>query len=996
MKYTDAQRTAVYTMDKDIVVTAGAGAGKTRVLVDRYIYILKERLADIDEIAAITFTERAAAEMSERIRKAADDEMKSGDKDYWSDVKERLTTAYISTIHSFCGRLLRENPVEANVDPFFDVVLPAQADIWLDEAVAKAVVEALEATGAPDVRPLIMSYGFDKLCANIKALYKQIRDCGFLIAEAAKKTDMEQPDAEAVIYILAATEENYSERKRAANSLDYEDMQRKAVELLQMPAMADLYNHRFKFLMVDEGQDINYIQYRLITSIAGHEGCRLFTVGDAKQSIYRFRGSQVELFDKMAEDISANGGRKLTMAENFRSGGGIIDFVNRQFHSLMDHYEAVKPVRKDHGYISVEILPVDVEGSMESRKQAEAEALAQRIAHMVEHREAVIYDDASGTFRAPRYRDIAVLFQKRTHLLPFEDAFERYDIPYQEISGGGFYDCQEVKDMINILTSIAHPSDIIALVGTLKAFFDINDEMLLAMASCGGIPYALDHADRLPDAYRVPINRAAEYMAKWRAMSDTMNISDMLQLILDDSGYEKRLASRQGGAHMVSNVWKFCDMVTSAAHSGVLIDEFLMHIRIMADALDEGEAPLEIDGNDAVSIMTVHSAKGLEFPVAVIPDMSSIFRSDSSPMIFDVDKGIGIKPDGDSKGSKWQDIKDKLAQEQQREHMRLMYVAFTRAKDRLILSSDDVDTTKQKQPSWWKWLKDSGISLTQNNHPLPEIAAALDSADMPVKRNGAVQTNMIAKGTLPELLYRPVTPLITYMQCPRQYYYEYVLQLDSEWFAAPDTGVIGHAEGMSAVRIGDIVHSICEKLKHADEIDALVDEALDGLDASIQLRERIRNMVVSYAEGPYFSCDADEVKVELPFIMKLDENIALAGRIDRMIIKDGHATIVDFKTGFVHADNIESISTEYMLQLAAYAMAARQVFGLVVDEAVIYYLESNIAYKVDISPEAIDEARRRLIDAVKAIESAKGMDDFPPSYRHCSRCGYKICENAHK
>ncbi|AEE95715.1 UvrD-helicase domain-containing protein [Mahella australiensis] len=993
MEYTDAQRTAVYTMDRDIAVTAGAGAGKTRVLVDRYIYILKERLANIDEIVAITFTERAAAEMSERIRKAADDEMKSGDKDYWSDVKERLTTAYISTIHSFCGRLLREHPVEAGVDPFFDVVSPAQADIWLDEAIAKAVADALEPTGAPDVRPLIMRYGFDKLCVNIKALYKQIRDCGFLIAEAAKNTDMGQPDAEAVIYILTASEENYSERKRVANSLDYEDMQRKAVELLQMPAMKDLYNHRFKFLMVDEGQDINYIQYRLIMSIAGNEGCRLFAVGDAKQSIYRFRGSQVELFDKIAEDISANGGRRLTMAENFRSVGGIIDFVNRRFDSLMDRYEAVKPARKDHGYISVEILPVDVKGSIDSRKQAEADALARRIAHMVERREAVIYDDASGTFRAPRYGDIAVLFQKRTHLLPFEDAFERYGIPYQEISGGSFYDCQEIKDMINVLTSIAHPSDIIALVGTLKAFFGVSDEALLVMANCGGIPYVLDDTDRLPDAYRMPISRAAGYMAKWRGMADTMNISDIVQLVLDDSGYEKRLASQRGGAHMISNVWKFCDMATSAAHSGMLIDEFLMRIRAMADTADEGEAPLELDGNDAVSIMTVHSAKGLEFPVAVIPDMSSMFRNDNPPMIFDVDKGIAIKPDGDSKGSKWQDIKDKLSKEQQQEYMRLMYVAFTRAKDRLILSSDDVDTTKQRQPSWWKWLKDSGILPAQNN-PLPETAAALDGAEAPVKHDGIDQTVIIAEGIAPELVYRPVTPLITYMQCPRQYYYEYVLQLDSEWFATPDTGVIGgHAEGLSAVQIGDIVHSICEKLKKADEIDALIDEALNGLDASIQLRERIRNMVVSYAESPYFSGDTDEVKVELPFIMRLDENIVLVGRIDRMIIKDGHATIVDFKTGFVDADNIESISMEYMPQLAAYAMAARQVFGFVVDDAVIYYLEPNIAYKVDISPEAIDEARRRFVDAVKVIESAKGMDDFPPSYRHCGRCGYKICGN---
>lgn len=988
VNYTEAQRKAIYdTLDKSAIVTAGAGAGKTRVLVDRYVHILEENLAGVDGIVAITFTERAAAEMLERIRKAVDERIRAGGSERWLEIKERLTEAYISTIHSFCGRLIREHPVEAGVDPYFEVISPAQAEVWLDECARKAIIEALDRADEVDVRPLIMRFGFDKLIEYIIGLYRRIRDCGFTVDEASAKTDMDQLYIEAVVYLLSALDRLYADKKRMANGLDYEDMQRTALNLMRQPAIKARCRQQFKYIMVDESQDINFIQYQLIMELADPaNSCRLFAVGDAKQSIYRFRGSQVELFQGLMEDVVDGGGVPVVMAENFRSTGGIIDFVNRQFKALMGDYQHASPFRKDHGYLSVEMLPVQAQGNMDSRKEAEADALAQRIKQMVEDGEAVIYDDAAGVFCAPRYGDIAVLFHKRTHLEPFEKAMERYGIPYREIGGGDFYGCQEIKDMVNALKAVAYPSDTIALVGMLKAFFAADDGALLAMVRyVGAIETALEQPETLPAGCRQLVERAAQCLQRWRQRASRANLSDLIQLILDDTGYEQQLLGQDGGAHKVGNLWKFCDMAASAAHSGMGLYEFLAHVKAVADVNQEGEVPLDLAGSDAVSIMTVHAAKGLEFPVVVIPDLSTGFKVDSAAMLFDPDQGIGIKPDGKEDGSAWQRIKDKLAEDQQQEYLRLMYVAFTRAKDRLILCSDDVDTERQKQPSWWKWVKEADAIK-----PLEKAARAVVVSRADAAAAKAAGADIIAAVPSSKALrYYPVTPLITYMQCPRQYYYEHVLCLDPRWFVCEGGGfAAGSAEGLSPAQIGDIVHRICERLRNKHEIDKFIDEELGE---ALWCRDRVKAMIEVYANSSYFVPDADEVKIEQPFMLRLDERAVLTGRIDRMIIKDGRATIVDFKTSFIDKNEVEALSAEYEPQMIAYAMAAQQVFGLMVDKAIIYYLEPNVDYQVDISPGIVDKARQAFINAINGIEKAKSIGDFPPSHRHCSRCSYKLC-----
>lgn|GEM_PF-718198 len=983
MRYTDAQRAAITKLDKHLAVTAGAGAGKTRVLVDRYINILKKRQAGVDGIVAITFTERAAAEMTERIRKAVTDEMQIDETGYWADIKEQLTNAYISTIHSFCGRMLRENPVEAELDPFFEIATPARASIWLDEAVKEAALAMIENESAV-IAPLVIRFGFNALCNNVRNLYNGIMDKGYAIEEAGSITDISQPGAKAIIELLKLADAIYKGKKMRFNMLDYDDMQRKALELLKKPELRKRYHEQFKFIMLDEAQDINYIQYRLITNLVS-DASSLFVVGDAKQSIYRFRGSDVGLFNKLSKEIAVAGGEVITMAENFRSTGGIIEFVNNQFANLIDDYQPVKAVRIDHGKVAVETIIIRQNGTMDSRKDAEADALAKRIKEMVDGKEAVIYDDKSGEFYAPRYSDIAVLFQKRTHLGAFKKAFDKYGIPYKEIGGGSFYGCQEIKDIINAMKCIIRPSDILSLVGTLKAFFDIGDETLVVMSSRGGIGQALDATHGLPEPHGHCAETAANSISKWRALAPALNALELVQLILDESDYTSRLLSQQDGLHKLSNIWKFCDMAEEAVHSGMSVSDFLSYIKVMGNADEEGQAPLELKGDDAVSIMTVHAAKGLEFPVVAIPDISSPFRSDASSMAFDMEIGIGIKPENGENESIWQKIKDKAAQEQQAEYKRLMYVALTRAKDKLILSVDE-DGKKHTQSSWWEWLKANGIIETKNDRI--DAVAAVSNNDQPAAQDSAMPSIAVSTDESAGMKYIGVTSLATYMQCPRQYYYENVAKLNALWFPQESAVYFGEGGVLTPAQIGDIVHSVCEKLKSPDEIELLVDSAITSLGVNGELRAKMADMVRAYAASPYFGSDADEVMTEQPFILKLNGDIALTGRIDRIIIKDGQATIVDFKTGYMLD---EEAPEEYKLQLQAYAMAAMQIFGYSVNKAVIYYLGPDKAYNVDISEQALRGASRRILEAAKQLEAANGIEDFEPSRMHCARCSYRIC-----
>ncbi|MGB4450477.1 MAG: UvrD-helicase domain-containing protein, partial [Tepidanaerobacteraceae bacterium] len=308
MKYTPEQQKAIVTVDKDLAVTAGAGAGKTRVLVDRIIYILKNGLADIDEIVAITYTNKAALEIRERLRK----EMLNQKEDSLFSIKlKKLGIAYIGTIHSFCLRLLMENPVEAGINSDAKILEEYRADAWLRESIEERVLENLD---NDYVFQLTSELGFYKLLRELFSTMKTMQNQGIdpTVVEKMAASGEEKAIAE----LIRQAFNTYQLKKEEQFYLDYEDILQKTFNMLKSkPEVLKAYQEKIKYIMIDEYQDLNFVQDNILRILG--EGTNLFVVGDKKQSIYGFRGARVELFEKLKADLESRG-QAIALKDNFR------------------------------------------------------------------------------------------------------------------------------------------------------------------------------------------------------------------------------------------------------------------------------------------------------------------------------------------------------------------------------------------------------------------------------------------------------------------------------------------------------------------------------------------------------------------------------------------------------------------------------------------------------------------------------------------------------
>ncbi|MBX7221647.1 MAG: UvrD-helicase domain-containing protein [Blastocatellia bacterium] len=627
--YTPAQQKAIYTLDRPLATTAGPGAGKTRVLVSRYLEILNQSGVELENIVAITFTTKAANEMRERVRKAIDVAIESNRgsmlENVWRERKRRLESGIITTIHGFCSRLLREYPIDAKVDPRFSTLDDYTATLMLNVAAEQAVTGLINA-GDDAAAHLVAAYGRGNLVGALERLYTQLRGLGVGITEAYKATErslctsrdynerveetrrrvaeiagttgltpkaqervaefleawerwggplasLPSPDfaveylevlehlrrsmpdartkalkesvfalramlghkdfgngrlAEAYFDVCARSymphlfqalrsiDYLYSDAKRAAQAVDYEDLQLFARDLLaDVPEVRRRAAARYRYFLVDEFQDTNRLQREIIGLLAldaeatSIESQNLFLVGDRKQSIYNFRGAEVEVFEEAIRDITARGGEHVKLDVNFRSDARLIAFFNEFFGRLMrleagenlEHYLALgfvghEPGTAHRGQLNegpaVEFLHYakEVQESEkfyfnpweeENLREVEAKRLAARVQRIVHDGEELV-TGSDGNKRAAQYKDFAMLLGAFTQVKTYEQAFQRAGIPYYVVAGRGFYSRPEVLDLLTLLEFLDNRTDEISLAGILRSpLFGISDETLYAL-----------------------------------------------------------------------------------------------------------------------------------------------------------------------------------------------------------------------------------------------------------------------------------------------------------------------------------------------------------------------------------------------------------------------------------------------------------------------------------------------------------------------------------
>jgi ATP-dependent helicase/nuclease subunit A len=1149
---TAEQQRAVDRRDGSLLVRAGAGTGKTTVLVERFVKAVTEDEVGVESILAITFTEKAAAEMRTRVRRRF---LELGRR----EEARASESAWISTIHGFCSRVLRAHALSAGIDPDFRVLQELESERIAADAFDGAL-EAFMGDGSDAERiEMVAAYRPDPLRDMVRTAYSHLRSLGnrhpsleetlpphpageherldaaarnalaelalaapsatvakaidCIESRAALKgghakvlaTDACDEYREAVaahhIFEVAQREhrdhtmlrallelygDRYERLKRERSALDFEDLELIARDLLaDHEGLRDAYSSRFEHILVDEFQDTNELQNELLELLApcpakaGDRGLgrnNLFRVGDENQSIYRFRHADVGVFRRHWERADAEG-RAESITVNFRSRGEILDAIDLAFERTWG--ERFEPLREAPGAREpeprprspafagqgassspcVDLLVVDrakrcwdgllarepepfgqpMHGAPPWRA-AEARLLAKRVDEL--------------TRQGPwSYGDVVMLFRATTAMGLFERALEERGIPVHVVGGRGYWGQQQVMDLRHWLAALANPLDGLAVYSLLAsplAGLSLDAVALIGLRArrLGRDPWwALSAAlgrdsrepdtellDQLPAEDRRRLAAFADRFEAERRIAGQVSLETLIDRAVTLTGYDRHLLALPGGTRRMANVRKLMRMAREYE-----VDEG-RNLRGFIDALAErdaiqtreGEAPLEAEALDAVRMMTVHRAKGLEFPVVCLADLGKDGRDDDGSLRISEDGSVGLRLAGLGGGAvdsaRLERIKAEGRVAAEEEERRIFYVAVTRAQEHLVLSgATDLakrpDPSELQEPMRWIWrgfcagLPEEGAHGIHVDHregrevavrwtlctpdTIDEVLPAADRAPHAPEPEEApaYEQPLLELGMLPAPRALPVsrlsyTGLGDYRRCGYRFYLEKSLGLarvDAPFGEEPP------APGLSARLRGTVVHGLLERLdfghpvvasdpdvgaaieRHGVEVlpaDVADIRAMLERVASSRLRERI--------------AEASRVRTELPFAFTLDvdsRSLLINGVVDVHADEGARTLVVDWKSDALGELDPETLtSRSYSTQRLIYALAALRA-GAERVEVVHCYLErpDEPAVAVYEAPD-MEALERELLSLARGVVEGRFEPSTEPEFSLCANC----------
>ncbi|MFL6274156.1 MAG: UvrD-helicase domain-containing protein [Blastocatellia bacterium] len=552
---------------------------------------------------------------------------------------------------------------------------------------------------------------------EVKDALTEMRD--LIKGEALLALELNEADrvaAEVVarlVELYRRTRQHFALLKRNRSALDFNDLEELTERMLAThPEVCKRYHDAerglIRALMVDEFQDTAPIQTRILKQLAPQSG-EFFIIGDAKQSIYRFRGADLTVFHAMRDDWSSSGGRNVAMNACFRTHERLIAFVNHLFDMIFKRenrydtgYEAMTAHRQpmtDAAAVELHIITQSKDTSAKLKvaelREREAALVARRIRDVVEQEQIPVCGKDERP-RAAQYGDFALLFQASTSFDIFEQAMADAGVPYVTIAGRGFYDRQEITDLTNLLAFLVSPNDNLSLAAVLRSpMFALSDETLMrlrAQPPRRTLWRALcDETVTHAEAEREALGAAREGLARLRAWAGRRSAADLIVAALRETGYLATLMRLPHGERRVANVEKFIEQARGLA--SMTLAELVERIgQMQFREAREGEATVEEAG--AVRLMTVHKSKGLEFPIVWLVDTTYKGHTSRDLIATHVDYGIAARisadhletDDDNLKAASYAMLQQIEQQMDRAEKKRLLYVAATRARDHLMIS----------------------------------------------------------------------------------------------------------------------------------------------------------------------------------------------------------------------------------------------------------------------------------------------------------------------
>ena len=781
-----------------------------------------------------------------------------------------------------------------------------------------------------------------------------------------------------LLRIFQRAEEKYQDLKLREGLLDFDDLEIYAYRLLQGRESPDILywlDRKILHFLVDEFQDTSDIQWAILNKLteeifAGQGADKpmrptLFVVGDEKQSIYRFREANYRLIEnvrrRMEENLPPEQREIMTLDKNFRSTPEIVETANQVFGALWgEAYKPSETERKNHqGSVRlIELLPGAADEKSES--PTEAEVLAREIKSLLGSG-MIVYEkskDDGWQTRPAGHGDCAILIQSRTRLKEYEAALQSAGVRFRVIGGIGFYEEDEIQALINILFFLWNRDDKLSLASALKSpLFGLTDwDIYDLMQGGGNIVDALK--DQRPEAWKL--------IHDWMGLAGLVPLSGLIHRIVGETGAYVRFGRRNPQA--IFNIDKLLDTAREFDRRGyTTLQDFVEWVKNIREAEQrEATADMNLPGvQGAVSIMTVHKAKGLEFPVVFLPGMNQQPRSQTSGplVIIEGDGGVRMAVK-DAANPLYDELWGREREELRREHQRLLYVAMTRARDHLVMiGALSEGKTPIKQNTWLHYLhaaspkplfdapKELPSSLCVYSYPNTVEGANVpeNPPQPPFEQEGLASSEQVP---MPRIDVRQIIDNLSPIAPSKAPEWKRATDfIEHEKETALELLSLQTASGaVSPLTRGTVLHRCLEAYtkQGSYEIERIIADfpeivslGKDALQRFIDDARSILNRVLTNDQFTWIFDRIGNAYSELPFLHKRG-NTFVSGVIDRVIIKDNKAYVVDYKAILI--ENEESLAAwinHYRPQIQVYCEAVREVFGLPAVEGYLLFLDSN-------------------------------------------------------
>ena len=810
---------------------------------------------------------------------------------------------------------------------------------------------------------------------------------------------------------------DYENAKLAQGTLDFNDLQLKTRNLLRdNEEIRQELVSRHKYYMVDEFQDTNELQYELVMLLTNElKDANLFIVGDPKQSIYGFRGADVRVFEKTKQKIIAECGLDISLTENFRSLRDPVGFINYFFNALMGDgtesefevkYEALTQARPVNANGGIEILL----GRQGDEAANEYALIAQHIKSSKAKKETVWVRDENGTEseRPIEYGDIAILIRSRRHLPDIEHALLEADIPYLTTGGVGFYQRQEIYDIWNYLNFLNAPTkNHASLAAVLRGpAFGISDTELYEISLQAGESF-WDKAQN----YQRPTNHlstAIDILKKHSNFAHRMSVNQLVITIVNETGMIGTLKTGKQGQQRGANYQKLLELARNfdGDENKQTLPHFIEFLDILiTEEPQEGQAPIEAS-RGAVRIMTIHAAKGLQFPVVILPRLDRGGQTDREPFIDEV-FGIGFSPLKPDEGYRKTEpaivphMKNRSGEKEIAEKKRLFYVGATRAQDRLILSGTLSDNGRAQQMLGWIY-EHLGINEAVNPLSLPvsvevfsgndtnrqhfqleipiyqaltDLAPMSEVSDETPTVEFPKWTRQIPDSTGIHSAFS-VTELANYARCPLRYQLENVLRIPTDE---------QEEAGLDETEMDNAIRSTLARIRQQSDqenLDTIIDQALENYsgattESTAALRTYINNFTNSELGETVFSAAKTYTNQQVHADI---EGHIVDGRFDRLFQnKAGHWQVVIYKTSDLQD------SEAYHSEMELYSLLLHRRYPEQPTVTVnIFFTEQGRCEQKHFSTGELQEATRQWQKKISELQ--QGI--YKKNRNHCSFCPY--------